>query len=85
MQSYTPITYNGSIFLDAQGATDGSGNAADAQTIQIQAIVKNPANVFIFVMTEDVNFPMVLFDKWTAVNAVLLVIEIFAMIFSKKT
>jgi hypothetical protein len=36
-------------------------------------------------MTEDVNFPMVLFDKWTAVNAVLLVIEIFAMIFSKKT
>jgi len=42
------------------------------------------AGVILFILTEDMRLPMVLVDKWTILNAIILAVEIVAVVFSSK-
>jgi uncharacterized repeat protein (TIGR02543 family) len=43
------------------------------------------ASVVVFLLTEDMNLKMGIFDKWTIINAILFVIEIIALVLYTKT
>jgi heme/copper-type cytochrome/quinol oxidase subunit 2 len=49
------------------------------------ALVLAIVGVVVFFLTEDMSLPMGMVDKWTIVNAVLLVVEVLAIIFVYKT
>jgi len=42
------------------------------------------AGIVVFMLTEDMRLPMVLVDRWTIVNALILAVEILAVIFCLK-
>lgn len=52
--------------------------------VVIFAMLLMIGNILFFAMTENLSYPVVFFDKWTAVNAVILIVEIAAAIFSSK-
>jgi len=39
------------------------------------------AGIVVFILTEDMRLPMVLVDRWTIVNAIILAVEIVAVVF----
>jgi uncharacterized repeat protein (TIGR02543 family) len=50
----------------------------------ITAVIMGIAGVIVFILTEDMNNPMVLIDRWTIVNAIIFIVEIMAIIFTFK-
>ena len=40
--------------------------------------------IVVFILTEDIRLPMVFVDKWTIVNAIILAVEIVAVVFCFK-
>ncbi|MCL1970703.1 MAG: DUF5979 domain-containing protein [Candidatus Bathyarchaeota archaeon] len=50
----------------------------------ITTLAMGIAGIIVFFLTEDMKLPMILIDKWSIVNAVILLVEIIAIAFTFK-
>ncbi|MCL2135423.1 MAG: InlB B-repeat-containing protein [Candidatus Bathyarchaeota archaeon] len=50
----------------------------------LSGIVMGILGIIVFILTEDMNLPMQIFDKWTIVNVVIFVIEVIVTILTFK-
>ncbi|MCL2642268.1 MAG: InlB B-repeat-containing protein [Candidatus Bathyarchaeota archaeon] len=48
------------------------------------SIIMSIAGIIVFILTEDMSRPMVLFDKWTIVNAIIFIVETIAIALTFK-
>ncbi len=47
-------------------------------------VISGIAGIIVFLLTENMSNPMVMLDKWTILNAVILALGVVGAVFSKK-